>query len=127
MRARRDAPVDTMGCEKCHDEAADAPTRRYQVLLSLMLSSQTKDEVVFATMQRLRAHGCTPSNIASTPVETLEQLLYGVGFWRNKAKFVKGATDMCIAQYGGESPMKHGRVRPPGMRISQDGSERRCA
>lgn len=43
MRKQHPAPVDTMGCEKCADSQANAPTQRYQILVALMLSSQTKD------------------------------------------------------------------------------------
>ena len=45
MRAGRTAPVDTMGCERAHDPAAPPAVRRFQCLVSLMLSSQTRDEV----------------------------------------------------------------------------------
>lgn len=110
MRSSRDAPVDHMGADHCYD--ADAPAhvgvfrscgsclcvclldlrasaqnsvpqvQRYQVLVSLMLSSQTKDQVTSAAMQKLRAHGCTVENILATKDETLGQLIYPVGFWR---------------------------------------------
>lgn len=53
---------------------------RYQTLLSLMLSSQTKDEVTHAAMQRLREHGCTIDNILKTDDEVLENLIHPVGF-----------------------------------------------
>lgn len=43
MRKEHVAPVDTMGCEKCADTDADEPTKRFQILVALMLSSQTKD------------------------------------------------------------------------------------
>ena len=56
--------------------------QRYQVLLSLMLSSQTKDEVTSAAMTRLRAHGCTVDSIRATDDKKLGQLIYPVGFWR---------------------------------------------
>lgn len=56
--------------------------KRFQVLVSLMLSSQTKDQVTSAAMQKLRAHGCTVENILATNDETLGQLIYPVGFWR---------------------------------------------
>lgn len=56
--------------------------KRFQVLVSLMLSSQTKDQVTSAAMQKLRAHGCTVENILATDDETLGQLIYPVGFWR---------------------------------------------
>lgn len=47
-----------------------------------MLSSQTKDQVTAAAMQKLRAHGCTVENILATDDETLGKLIYPVGFWR---------------------------------------------
>lgn len=56
--------------------------KRFQVLVSLMLSSQTKDQVTSAAMQKLRAHGCTVENILATNDETLGRLIYPVGFWR---------------------------------------------
>jgi len=55
---------------------------RYQVLLSLMLSSQTKDQVTSAAMARLRQHGCTVDNILATSDERLGELIFPVGFWR---------------------------------------------
>lgn len=45
MRKNRDAPVDTQGAECCPDPNAEPKVFRYQALLGLMLSSQTKDEV----------------------------------------------------------------------------------
>lgn len=55
---------------------------RYQVLVSLMLSSQTKDQVTHAAMQRLKDHGLTVDNILNTDDTTLGQLIYPVGFWK---------------------------------------------
>ena len=45
-----------------------------------MLSSQTKDEVTHAAMQRLRQHGCTIENILKTDDKALEDLIHPVGF-----------------------------------------------
>jgi endonuclease-3 len=42
MRSKRDAPVDTMGCERVHDPNAPEPVRRFQILVGLMLSSQVR-------------------------------------------------------------------------------------
>ena len=55
---------------------------RYQVLLGLMLSSQTKDQVTSAAMRKLRDHGCTVENILKTEDKTLGELIYPVGFWK---------------------------------------------
>ena len=59
MRKDLSAPVDTMGCEKAHDPNESPHVQRFQCLVSLMLSSQTKDEVNFAAMTRLKEHGLT--------------------------------------------------------------------
>jgi endonuclease III len=42
MRSKKDAPVDSMGCEECAS-GEDEKSRRFQILVSLMISSQTKD------------------------------------------------------------------------------------
>lgn len=52
------------------------------MLLSLMLSSQTKDQVTAAAMQRLRARGLTVASVLQTDEHTLGTLIYPVGFWR---------------------------------------------
>jgi len=55
---------------------------RYQTLLSLMLSSQTKDAVTHGAMEKLKSHGCTIDNILATTDDKLGQLIYPVGFWK---------------------------------------------
>ncbi|XP_007570289.1 endonuclease III-like protein 1 [Poecilia formosa] len=116
MRSGRDAPVDNMGAEKCYDTQAPAHVRRFQVLVSLMLSSQTKDQVTGAAMQRLRAHGCTAENIVATDDKKLGELIYPVGFWRNKVKFLKQTSAMLVTEFGGDIPNSvEGLVRLPGV------------
>ncbi|XP_076439580.1 endonuclease III-like protein 1 [Babylonia areolata] len=104
MRKFRDAPVDTMGCDIIGDREASPKTFRYQVLLSLMLSSQTKDEVTSAAMSRLKQHGCTVDNILDTPDDTLGQLIYPVGFWRRKVEYIKRTSQILKDQYDSDIP-----------------------
>lgn len=47
------APVDTMGCAELYWRASSPMDRRFQTLVALMLSSQTKDTVTAVAMQRL--------------------------------------------------------------------------
>ena len=47
-----------------------------------MLSSQTKDQVNAAAMERLKEHGLTVPNILKTNDKKLGELIYPVGFWR---------------------------------------------
>lgn len=104
MRSGKDAPVDQLGVEHCHDLNVPPEVRRYQVLLSLMLSSQTKDQVTAAAMQRLRARGLTVARIQQTDEHTLGALIYPVGFWRSKAKYIKQTTCILQQRYNGDIP-----------------------
>ncbi|XP_046490814.1 endonuclease III-like protein 1 [Neodiprion pinetum] len=116
MRKNHTAPVDSMGCHMCSDPNANPSDARFQVLVALMLSSQTKDEVTHAAMKKLKSHGCTPGNIKITSKETLGQLIYPVGFWRRKAEYIKKTTDILLQQYGGDIPKTvEGLCKLPGV------------
>ncbi|XP_042293289.1 endonuclease III-like protein 1 [Sceloporus undulatus] len=104
MRKARDAPVDQMGAGKCYDADAAPEVMRYQVLLSLMLSSQTKDQVTSAAMMRLREHGLTVNNILQTDDMALGQLIYPVGFWKRKVKYIKETTAILKRDYASDIP-----------------------
>ncbi|KAM5228329.1 endonuclease III-like protein 1 isoform 1-T1 [Ctenodactylus gundi] len=104
MRSKKDAPVDHLGVEHCCDPGVPPKERRYQVLLALMLSSQTKDQVTAGAMQRLRAHGLTVDSILQTDDSTLGKLIYPVGFWRNKVKFIKQTSAILQQRYNGDIP-----------------------
>ena len=58
--------------------------RRFQCLVSLMLSSQTKDEVNYAAMTRLKDYGLTVESLLQADENKLGQLIYPVGFWKVK-------------------------------------------
>ncbi|CAH0723163.1 unnamed protein product, partial [Brenthis ino] len=104
MRSNNDAPVDSMGCHMSMDESAPPEVIRYQSLISLMLSSQTKDQVTFAAMERLKAKGLTVDNVLSMSDEELGQLIYPVGFWKTKIKYIKKTTQTLKDQYNGDIP-----------------------
>ncbi|XP_078691665.1 endonuclease III-like protein 1 [Branchiostoma floridae x Branchiostoma belcheri] len=104
MRATRDAPVDTMGCQTCPDKDASPKVKRYHALISLMLSSQTKDQMTSAAMKRLIEHGLTVDNILKTSDQKLGELIYPVGFWKTKVKYIKNTTQILKDQYGGDIP-----------------------
>ncbi|GAA6088952.1 endonuclease III-like protein 1 [Tachysurus ichikawai] len=116
MRSRRDAPVDLMGAEKCYDPQATPEVMRFQVLVSLMLSSQTKDQVTAAAMERLRAHNLSVSSILKMDEDKLGKLIYPVGFWKTKVKYLKQATEMIHREFGDDIPdTPEGLVRLPGV------------
>lgn len=104
MRKNRDAPVDTMGCDVISDALASPQVYRYQVLLSLMLSSQTKDQITSAAMAKLRTHGCNIPNILQTSDKELGELIYPVGFWKRKVEYIKRTSEILRDQYYGDIP-----------------------
>ncbi|GMI15358.1 hypothetical protein TrVE_jg2727 [Triparma verrucosa] len=96
LRADKTAPVDSDGAEALTN-TKDPVTFRYQTLIALMLSSQTKDAMVGQAMRKMQAHegGLTIDNISGMSEETLKGLIYGVGFHNNKTTYIKKATDVC--------------------------------
>merc|ERR1711991_71971 len=55
--ANQTAPVDSMGCERLFEKGVPPKEQRYHVLVSLMLSPQSKDEKTAESMRNLWAHG----------------------------------------------------------------------
>ncbi|XP_060065649.1 endonuclease III-like protein 1 isoform X1 [Ylistrum balloti] len=104
MRKDKSAPVDSMGCDEISDKDSKPEVYRYQVLLSLMLSSQTKDQVTSAAMSKLRSHGCTVDNILKTSDEKLGKLIYPVGFWKKKVIYIKKTSVILRDEYNGDIP-----------------------
>lgn len=104
QRKRTIAPVDQMGC--CALIKGDEPekVRRFQTLVSLMLSSQTRDEMTAAAVKNLRAFGCTPEIIVATPEEKLKELIRPVGFYNRKAGYLKEAAQYLLDNYDGDIP-----------------------
>ncbi|VDK77448.1 unnamed protein product [Litomosoides sigmodontis] len=104
MRSNWDAPVDSMGCHMLADALAEPKVFRFQTLLSLMLSSQTKDHITAAAMHRLRQHGCTVDDLIAISTEDLQQLLIPVGFYKKKAAYVKKVAEILKERYDSDIP-----------------------
>ncbi|MEW6748716.1 MAG: endonuclease III [Candidatus Micrarchaeota archaeon] len=75
---KRDAPVF-----RAEDSTKDTP---FTILVFTMLSARTKDSATTDAVARLFKKAKTPGQIASLGARELEELLYGVGFYRVKAK-----------------------------------------
>ncbi|XP_078150000.1 DNA glycosylase superfamily protein [Carex rostrata] len=104
IRCSEDAPVDTKGCEKA-GSLLPPKERRFAVLISSMLSSQTKDEVTHGAVERLSKNGLLdPEAIVKTDEATIRDLIRPVGFYPKKASFIKMAAQTCLEKYGGDIP-----------------------
>ncbi|XP_055829335.1 endonuclease III homolog 1, chloroplastic-like isoform X1 [Solanum dulcamara] len=104
MRSAEDAPVDSMGCEKA-GSSLPAKERRFAVLVSSLLSSQTKDQVNHGAIQRLLQNGLLSADaIDSANEETIKSLIYPVGFYTRKASNLKKVAKICLSKYKGDIP-----------------------
>jgi endonuclease III-like protein 1 len=98
------APVDTMGCDQCHDLSSSEPEQRFQILISLMLSSQTRDHVTHSTMLRLREKGLNLEYVLKVDEKELAQLLKPVSFYNMKAKHIKITAQILKDKFNGDIP-----------------------
>ncbi|EFA76584.1 putative endonuclease III [Heterostelium album PN500] len=104
MRGSQLAPVDWAGCETFNDNTLEDKVSRFHVLVACLLSSQTKDAVTYAAMNKLKAHGLTVDNIIATSHETIETLLYPVSFYKRKAIYLKKIVNIMKEKYKGDIP-----------------------
>lgn len=104
LREDRSAPVDTDGGSELPQRNRGEVVWRFQVLVALMLSSQTKDAVVGMTMRALQERGLDVDAMHAMPAEDLNALIGKVGFHNNKTKYLKQTCEILIEKYGGDIP-----------------------
>lgn len=105
VRQKFPAPVDTMGCDQTSDKLDKDIHQRFQVLVSLMLSSQTKDPITWAAVQKLKERGLGNVNgILKSTEKEIEDLIFPVGFYRRKAIYLKKVAKILLEKYDGDIP-----------------------
>jgi len=82
--------------EKIAQESQEDP---FEVLISTMLSAQTRDSVTAAASARLFKAGRTPAAIARLTSKQIERLIYPVSFYRHKAIYVKMTCRTLVKKY----------------------------
>jgi endonuclease-3 len=119
MRKTLLAPVDTMGCERLADTNASPRDQRFQTLISLMLSSQTKDTVTAAAISNLMRNlegGLTLESVLAVEPETLNDLIGKVGFHNTKTKSIKRTALLLRDNFASDIPDTiEGLVSLPGV------------
>ena len=93
--------MDEPAVEKISQSSREDP---FQVLVSTMLSAQTRDPVTHAASTRLFRVARTPRAMAALPVAKIQELIYPVSFYRTKARHVKDACVQILQRYGGRVP-----------------------
>jgi endonuclease III len=104
MRSEIIAPVDTMGCDKLFLQNSSPSEKRFQILISLLLSSQTKDEITAGAAKRLFSAASSPRAVISIDEREISKLIFPVGFYNRKATFIKKVSQALIDDHQGDVP-----------------------
>ncbi len=87
-----------------------------ELLVSVMLSAQTTDVTVNRVTERLFRKYRRPEDYVAVPQEELERDIYETGFYRQKAKAIRGSMRMLIEDFDGQVPRELGDLlRLPGV------------
>jgi len=76
----------------------------FRTLISCILSLRTKDATTAAASNRLFARAETPEAIRALSTKTLERLIFPVGFYRTKARVIRGICRDLIEKFDGRVP-----------------------
>ncbi|EDR10802.1 uncharacterized protein LACBIDRAFT_146613, partial [Laccaria bicolor S238N-H82] len=107
MRSNFVAPVDTMGCDQAQFKESDPKSRRFATLVSLMLSSQTKDEVTDAAVSKLRealGGSLTVDAMIEAEPSVISEAIAKVGFWRRKTDYLQRAAQRLRDEFDSDVP-----------------------
>src|SRR5918911_671230 len=87
-----------------------------ELLVSVMLSAQTTDVNVNRVTERLFEKYERPEDYLAVPPGELERDIFATGFFRQKAKALRGTMAMLLAEFGGQVPRTVDElVRLPGV------------
>ncbi len=76
----------------------------FELLVATILSAQCTDERVNMVTRELFQKVHTPEELAAMPREVLEVEIKSTGFFRNKAKSLRGMAQKLVEDFGGEVP-----------------------
>ena len=87
-----------------------------ELLVAVMLSAQTTDVNVNRVTERLFRKYRRPEDYLAVPPEELERDIYQTGFFRQKAKAIRGTMKMLLEEFDGRVPRRlEDLVRLPGV------------
>lgn len=76
----------------------------FKVLVSCILSLRTQDRTTGPASERLFGLADTPAKMLSLSPDEIEQAIYPVGFYRNKAAQILDICRTLVDKYGGQVP-----------------------
>ena len=115
-RARIGGIIERLAAEHPDARIALRFADELQLLVSVMLSAQTTDMNVNRVTERLFQKYRRPEDYLAVPAEELERDIYETGFFRQKAKALRGTMEVLIGDFDGRVPTRLDElVRLPGV------------
>jgi endonuclease-3 len=96
--------IDRLAAEHTDAKIALAFRSPLELLVSVILSAQTTDVNVNRVTEKLFAKYRRPEDYLAVPVEELERDIFQTGFYRQKARSLRGTMQRLLDVYGGEVP-----------------------
>ena len=84
-------------------------------LVSCIVSQRVRDETTTAVCAKIFAEAKTPDELRRLPTQRLEKLLYGAGFYRQKARILKDLAERIIERGGRVPDTQEELVDLPGI------------
>lgn len=76
----------------------------FKILVSTILSARTKDETTAAASKRLYSRVRTAAELRRLSLEEITTLIFPVGFYREKSRYLKKLPDALDSMFGGRIP-----------------------
>jgi endonuclease-3 len=115
-RARIVPIIERLSAEYPNAKIALRYRSELELLVSVMLSAQTTDVNVNRVTERLFQKYKRPEDYLAVPQEELERDIYATGFYRQKAKALRGTMAMLLEEFDGQVPRRlEDLVRLPGV------------
>ncbi len=76
----------------------------FELLVATILAAQAQDTHINIVTRSLFRKYRSPADYLKVPAEELERDVHATGFFRMKAKAIRGASEQLLAEFGGEVP-----------------------
>jgi endonuclease-3 len=103
-KERIGAIISRLAAEHADAKIALSFRNPLELLISVMLSAQTTDVNVNRVTEKLFVKYRKPEDYLAVPIEELQQDIFATGFYRQKAKSLRGAMQRIVEDYDGEVP-----------------------
>ena len=93
-------------------------SNEYKTLISTILSSRTNDDTTLKASNRLFEKAPDLTRLSKLETSEIENLIYPVSFYKNKAKHLKQSAQIIIKEHSGKIPnTKEELIKLPGVGV----------